>query len=170
MPPYKPVVLRLWEKITILTPDKCWVWNAAKTRQGYGIIGINGRPKLAHREVYKNSIGPIENGECVMHICDNPSCCNPAHLKTGTVLDNNKDRHDKNRSRGKSHKGENNPQAKLTEKDVIEIYQMKKTLKDIAEIYNIKFQTVSSIKNGQSWGWLTSTIEKNSHRAGSKFQ
>jgi len=170
MPPYKPVTLRLWEKIIISDPNECWIWSAAKTRQGYGVIGINGKSQLAHREVYKTSIGPIENEQCVMHICDNPSCCNPVHLKTGTVLDNNKDRVAKNRSSGKSQKGESNPQAKLTEKDVIQIYQMNKTLKEIAEMYEIKFQTVSDIKRGKIWGWLTSNIEQASHRAGSKFQ
>ena len=40
-----------------------------------------------------------EKPEVVLHLCDNRLCINPAHLKGGTVDDNNKDMDAKQRSR-----------------------------------------------------------------------
>lgn len=40
----------------------------------------------------------------VLHSCDNPPCCNPAHLFLGTNADNTADRHAKGRdARGAAH-------------------------------------------------------------------
>ena len=169
MPPFRPVTERLWEKIKKTdSSEDCWFWTGAKTRQGYGTIAIKGKAKLAHRTVYETSVEPIPDELCVMHICDNPSCCNPKHLKLGTIYENNKDRHEKNRSKGKAHKGENSPMSKLTSNDVLEIFKSEEKLKEIAKKFGITFQTVSDIQNGKSWNWLTKN-EAN-HRAGGSFK
>ncbi len=42
----------------------------------------------AHRASWQISFGPIPDGLQVLHTCDNPPCCNPAHLFLGTQLDN----------------------------------------------------------------------------------
>lgn len=41
------------------------------------------------------------DGPFVLHTCDNPPCCNPAHLYRGTALDNARDRD--TRGRWKNH-------------------------------------------------------------------
>ena len=64
--------------------DGCWVWTGIKHR-GYGRFGQRGR---SHRIAYEATVGPIPEGASVCHHCDNPPCCNPAHLFVGTNADN----------------------------------------------------------------------------------
>lgn len=79
-------------------PDACWPWKRATNNQGYGIFTIGSpvdghqRRSLAHRLVYQLTFGdPPPDKPCILHTCDNPSCCNPRHLWAGTVGDNNED-------------------------------------------------------------------------------
>lgn len=75
-------------------PDECWEWSKARTSEGYGKVGPYG---LAHRTAYEQAYGPIPDGMCVMHVCDNPPCVNPAHLRLGTHQENMADRDAKGR-------------------------------------------------------------------------
>lgn len=51
----------------------------------------------AHRAAWVEASGPIPLGILVCHRCDNPPCCNPAHLFLGTQSDNIKDGYAKGR-------------------------------------------------------------------------
>lgn len=72
-------------------PGECWPWAAATNLGGYGIFQINGKPYGAHRVAYIIKNGDIPEPMCVCHTCDNPPCCNPAHLWLGTMTDNRAD-------------------------------------------------------------------------------
>ncbi len=70
-----------------------------ESRSGHRRISFEGRMWLAHRVAWLIEKGPVPDGLCVLHRCDNPPCVNPEHLFLGTVQDNNADRDAKGRGR-----------------------------------------------------------------------
>jgi hypothetical protein len=84
---------RFWNKVD--KSEECWLWTAGKTKDGYGKINIDGKDLLAHRVSFFWSNGYYPS--VVMHICDNPSCVNPDHLRGGTQSDNMADAYSKGR-------------------------------------------------------------------------
>lgn len=84
-------------------PDSCWTWTGYRNPSGYGLTHapIGGRKKtvIAHRAVYQLTTGRTLTSDVhLLHQCDNPPCCNPAHLREGDHLQNMADR--KNRGAG----------------------------------------------------------------------
>jgi hypothetical protein len=69
-------------------PDACWPWTGAQNpRNGYGYLTYRSAQRFAHRVALELSGQEIPVGLLVMHTCENPLCCNPAHLKVGTRAD-----------------------------------------------------------------------------------
>lgn len=69
---------------------------------GYGHRKADGRQWKAHRyviyEVGHDRWGRrLDEGECVMHLCDNRACIRYDHLRVGSVAENNADRRAKER-------------------------------------------------------------------------
>lgn len=81
-------------------PDGCWPWRGARNARGYGrVYYAAGRYVHAHRAAYEAARGPVPPGGILLHSCDNPPCCNPAHLSVGTRADNSADMAAKGRGR-----------------------------------------------------------------------
>lgn len=84
----------------------CLNWIGCRDRLGYGKLWVGRRVNgtlhkdSAHRVAWFIS-GQTTTPEkpFVMHLCDNPSCCEVTHLCIGSWDENNKDRSRKDRSR-----------------------------------------------------------------------
>ena len=113
----RPLTERFWEKVDIRGEDECWPWLASTGYSGYGQIWEGKSFLRSHRVAWMLTYGPIPEGMCVLHHCDNPLCCNPTHLFLGTNADNTADMIRK----GRSAIGEKQGQSKLTAKQVREI-------------------------------------------------
>lgn len=158
-----PLANRFWSKAQRgATESECWSWNGARHKFGYGILGAGGKgqpPLGAHRVSWELHRGPVPPGMSVCHHCDNPPCCNPAHLFLGTVQDNSIDCARKGRTRGGMPKGKNrgaaNVQAKLSDAVVIEIRESYAaggvTYFDLAARHGVNYATIGQIVRGEHW-------------------
>ena len=95
--------VRFWRRVEKRGPDECWEWQGStRNDSGYGQISVGGSGNSsAHRVSYCLTHGIALRtiaGVFVLHSCDNPPCCNPAHLRLGDALMNAQDRVDRGRS------------------------------------------------------------------------
>lgn len=91
-------VAMFWSKV--IKQPGCWGWTGHTRWDGYGRFRHQYKAVFAHRLSYEIHYGPIPEGMCVMHTCDNPICTNPKHLRLGTHLENMRDMRAKGRGRG----------------------------------------------------------------------
>lgn len=145
-------ISRFWAKVKKRGADECWPWAGYRHPTGYGQIGFGKRVYRAPRIAYQLTRGPFRHHLCVMHVCDNPACCNPSHLKLGTPADNVRDCHEKGRAAGA--KGEANRHAKLTAEDVARIRARRVdgcTTEALAAEYGVDVSNIRHILRRASW-------------------
>jgi hypothetical protein len=140
----------VWDRVDVGAEDVCWPFQGARNSKGYGQIRIGGRMVPAHRAAYEAATGAAPGELHVLHRCDNPPCCNPAHLFLGTAGDNVRDC----AAKGRNRRGASHPGAKLTESQVAEIRRRSEAGeqgKTIAQIYDVTPQMVSMIIRRRNW-------------------
>ncbi len=120
-------VERFWNFVKMGRHEECWEWTGARDNRGYGRfhVGAAGSSsRLAHRISYGLKTG--QSPEAVCHHCDNPPCCNPAHLFGGTRTLNHQDMVSKGRHRVPriAARGELHHMAKLSNEDAKEIRRL----------------------------------------------
>ncbi len=179
-PPIDRITL-FWSRIQKADGDACWPWQGHTGATDHCRFGSGKGRVGAHRYAYELTYGPIPAGMCVCHRCDNPPCCNPAHLFLGTKADNNHDTKAKGRAaRGDNHgthlhpesvprgaqhhtvlhperrpRGKANKLAKLTDAAVMTLRQMyarhEATQTELARLFGVRQTTISRIVLRQSW-------------------
>jgi len=127
-------------------PDACWPWTGAITTHRYGCVQFYRRVLGAHKVAYLLAHGPVPDGLQIRHSCDNPPCCNPAHLSLGTRKDNAADKV----ARGRTPK---TMTKFLTVEQVREIRAARGRLSsgDIAKQYGITQSYAFTIWAGKVW-------------------
>jgi len=146
---------RLMQQTEIDPISGCWIWIGSRIPKGYGYLRVDGITHVyIHRISWQMYFGPIPVGKHICHRCDNPPCWNPAHLWTGTNLENHRDAVRK----GRQPNGERVWHlAKLTEAQVLAIRADRRagmTFEDIALKHGATPGNVEAIVYRVSWKHL----------------
>jgi hypothetical protein len=142
----------------------CWVWTGDLTDSGYGTLTYQCKRWRAHRLAYTLTNGALPPTMQVCHHCDNPPCCNPAHLYPGTHTDNMRDRTARGRYRvngGGAAVGQRHWSAKLTDEDIRVIRTRYAagavTQRQLAADYGVAQSQIMRAVTGRSWKHIAPT-------------
>lgn len=146
-------------------PTACWPWRAGRTPKGYGRLKVDGRQVAAHRLAFIIANGPIPSGKFVCHACDNPPCCNPAHLWLGSPRDNVRDCMAKGRLNPKGNpfcRGELHHRATLDAKAVRAIRESYAaggvSMRRLAALHGVSYFCVHSVVTGRTWAHVEPAV------------
>lgn len=133
---------------------QCWVWMGKPSVRGYGRIGVNYQRLDVHRYSYELNIGPLPDGMCVLHKCDNPMCVNPDHLFAGTRTENMEDKV----AKGRQTRGEGYSRAKLTDEAVryiranyVMYSKVRTNAKELARMFGVGSRVITDVVKGKYW-------------------
>jgi len=145
----------------INTLTGCHEWAAGRSQAGYGVKSINNKQHFVHRVKWEETHGPIPDGMCVLHRCDNPPRCNVEHLFLGTKGDNARDMVSNGRDNASARphvivRGERSGMAKLTEAAVRYIRQEVErgpygTMSRLAREFGVSRNTIRSLCLRRHW-------------------
>jgi len=84
---------RFWASVQQGSDDACWSWQGARSPKGYGKFRHGRASVFAHRVAFALANGAfLDEFPQVDHLCHNPPCCNPAHLRRVTQKQNGEHR------------------------------------------------------------------------------
>ncbi len=144
-------------------PSGCWEWTgrrytATARKLPYGEFAFKDGERVrriaAHRYAWQSIHGPIADGLCVCHHCDNPPCVNPAHLFLGTPQDNVDDMISKGRRVAPPRFASRDTIARLSLSHAEEIRTRAaegERYVDLAQEFQVGESTIRDLVTGRSW-------------------
>lgn len=93
-PSYYAKLTTLEERLTAKSrraENGCLEWTGRPDSSGAGRLDFQGEQDKAYRWAWRLWIGPIPEGMCILHGCDNRLCIDPNHLELDTKRKNNVD-------------------------------------------------------------------------------
>lgn len=147
---------RFWSRVDRRGNGECWPWTGVIGTWGYGSFWFRGCNRNASRVAWVLTHGDIARDVVVCHKCDNPACCNPAHLFLGSQGDNVRDCNRKGRARG-TFKSDGHPRhmAKLSDEQVREAKHLFESgslsQSEIARRMGVHSSTISRAVRGEYW-------------------
>lgn len=79
-------ISRFWKKVR--KSQGCWGWLGCHFNTGRPAFWLNRNNVLAYRVVFLLTKGNIAQDLVIDHLCDNPACMNPDHMKVATQREN----------------------------------------------------------------------------------
>ena len=136
---------KILDNISIVSETGCWIWTGNLANGGYATINHNKQRLMVHREVRGIFLGDkIDKGHWACHTCDLRCCVNPHHIYHGSAQTNTIDA----LSRGRR-------KTALTFDQVKMVYSSKLSGKKLAGDLGCSETTISKIRRGHIWSWLT---------------
>lgn len=145
---------RFWSQVDVTAdPERCWLWLGKTMGKGYPRRKYEGAMRIGSHIAWHLTYGRFPQGDVLRHICDTPQCVNPRHLIEGTVMDNIRDRQERQRQA----RGEKAATSRLR---AIDIPVIRKALanqeeaKSIGLRFGVGLSTIVAIKTGKTWGHI----------------
>ena len=154
---YYPMSLKermvFWKYVDSTPLGACWAWKGGRSKKGYGQFKISGVTYLAHRVMYEYYNGVVACADvCILHMCDNPECVNPGHLRAGSRIENIRDMD--NKGRRFIRRGEQVPSSKLTSSMVLGIRREREggiSAETLADKHGVCAATIREIVRRRTW-------------------
>ena len=151
---------RFLEKFEVNEESGCWEWTAyTEPKGGYGVFKLGGTTELAHRAallLLENKELTGGRKEVVMHLCHNPACVNPSHLKLGGQSENVQASYDEGDKEAKTRGIDRCDGFDADDiRRIRRLYNQDGWLqREIADEYEITQSMVSQILSGEVYGYV----------------
>lgn len=167
---YRNTPESFWDRLD--KAGDCWVWTGALYVNGYGAVRWGGKKVYTHRLAFELNSGPIPEGLFVCHRCDNPPCCNPAHLFLATPRENMVDRDAKGRH-GWARRPDAIPRGEQSLRSVLTLAQVEdarrshahgESVQSIATRLKRSYKTIHAALTGENWRHAGGPIRQPKYR------